>query len=133
MEKQFEEKIKDELTVYCNGCTRETTCKKKTCMIFECSPNNCFDHIIKKFRTAEQNITSLSKINEQLETQIKSERKKRHDAEARAEKAEAKLRDAIEIICGLCVIVNPHHKGCTSCNEVDALREGLIQEPKEGK
>lgn len=128
---EFDKNIRDELLIYCKGCVRETVCKKKTYMIFECNPNNCVNHIIEKLRTAEQTITSLSKINEQLETQIKSERKKRSDAEAKLKDVEGKINKKIKYLNG----IYDYEKN-EICDEYSALltseeRQILIEIKKE--
>jgi hypothetical protein len=46
-------------------------------------------------------------------------------AEAKNKKVNESLDSAISIICELCVRLNPHHKDCTSCPEVDDLRDSL--------
>ena len=33
------------------------------------------------------------------------------------------LDDSLTTQCSLCKIVNPHHKDCTSCPEVDSIRD----------
>jgi len=37
------------------------------------------------------------------------------------------LKDALKEICKMCVRLNPQHKGCTSCEEMERSREPLLK------
>jgi hypothetical protein len=68
---------------------------------------------------------SLSKKYDMMEIELQQER------QAKKELVEA-LEDLHKIVCKLCIVINPQHKNCTSCNEMEVYKH-LVNKYKETK
>jgi hypothetical protein len=84
-----------------------------------------------QFEIAEK-LDTLRKENKKYATLYKEETRLKLKAidmgialQIERDKLKGALEEAILSLCSLCKIVNPHHKDCTSCTEIETYRASL--------
>lgn len=75
-------------------------------------------NIIEKLRIEPIDENWFEDIDHVLKDQIR-------EVEDQRNKMLEALIDSCEIICNLCIRLNPQHKNCNSCDELDDLRKPI--------